>query len=75
MREARIKAELTQDELAAELGYKSAQFVSNWERGISTPPIANLRRLAEVLDVNFESMKNALKAYARAKADEKLERA
>lgn len=30
---ARIKADITQGELAKKLGYKSPQMVSNWERG------------------------------------------
>lgn len=38
LREFRRKAGITQHELSDALGYESAQFVSNWERGISTPP-------------------------------------
>jgi len=34
---------LTQREVAAALGYSSAQFVSNFERGIAAPPVRRLQ--------------------------------
>ncbi len=49
LRDARKKAGLSQGELGAIFGYTCGQFVSNWERGISLPPIETLPRLAEVL--------------------------
>lgn len=48
LREKRIQANLSQMDVAKKLGYTSAQFVSNWERGLSNPPIATLRRLSEI---------------------------
>ena len=35
----REAAKLTQAEVATQIGYTSPQFISNWERGISHPPL------------------------------------
>ncbi len=40
---------LTQRELAEALGYGSAQFVSDWEREYSRPPVPKIRRLSKLL--------------------------
>lgn len=48
-KQARVKANFTQAKIAFHLGYKSSQFVSNWERGISTPPSDELLVLADFL--------------------------
>ena len=46
LKEKRTKAGLTQQEVALGLSYDTAQFVSNWERGISLPPLVALPKLA-----------------------------
>lgn len=53
-REAREKVGLTQMEVAIALGYSTAQFVSNWERGKSGVPVSVLGRLISLykLDKN-----------------------
>ncbi len=38
LRSARVSAGLTQLDVTNALGYTTAQFCSNWERGISIPP-------------------------------------
>ena len=38
LREYRIRMGITQWDVANALGYTSAQFISNWERGVSYPP-------------------------------------
>jgi transcriptional regulator with XRE-family HTH domain len=43
----RENQKLTQGEVAEFLGYSTAQFVSNWERGVSTPPMGILKTLAK----------------------------
>lgn len=48
LRHKRLLAGLSQGRVAKELGYSSAQFVSNWERGVSSPPCAVIPRLAEL---------------------------
>lgn len=44
----RVEANLTQRDVSDCLGYSSAQFVSNIERGISTTPITTAVRMAEI---------------------------
>jgi transcriptional regulator with XRE-family HTH domain len=50
IREARGQ---TQWELAQRLGYTTAQFVSNWERGVAYPAPESLELLAEALGIDF----------------------
>lgn len=45
LREKRMKAGLSQKEVALGLGYTTPQFISNWERGLSNPPISSIRKL------------------------------
>ncbi|MCB0412028.1 MAG: helix-turn-helix transcriptional regulator [Bdellovibrionales bacterium] len=50
-RQKRVDAGLTQIDLARVFGYSSSQFVSNWERGLCTPPMASMAKLCEVLKI------------------------
>jgi transcriptional regulator with XRE-family HTH domain len=69
LKEKRTKAGLTQQEVAQGLSYDTAQFVSNWERGISLPPLVALPKLAgmykvaakEFIDVMCEYQEQVLK--------------
>lgn len=58
----RIEACLTQAELATELGYSTPQFISNWERGLSQPPVDTLVVLAGLIKVNKDELFNMLLA-------------
>ena len=51
LRDKRIEAGHSQMDIAKKLGYTSAQFVSNWERGLSSPPIHTLRKLSELYQI------------------------
>ena len=51
LRARRDKAGLTQSQVATALGYETPQFVSNWERGVSLPPLGTLPQLARLLKV------------------------
>jgi transcriptional regulator with XRE-family HTH domain len=42
---------LTQLDVANHLEYTTAQFISNWERGISMPPMDTLPRLSNLLKI------------------------
>lgn len=55
MRRAREAAGLSQQEVSRKLGFTSAQFISNWERGVSGPPMKSLVRLKAIykLDTNY----------------------
>ena len=56
LKEKRTAAGLSQEEVATKLGYSTSQFISNWERGISQPPINTLKFLAKLYNVNPEEM-------------------
>ncbi|MYL56608.1 helix-turn-helix domain-containing protein [Virgibacillus halodenitrificans] len=55
LREARIKANMSQTQLSEYMGYKGKQSVANWENGYSTPTLKVAICLAEVLgkDVHY----------------------
>ena len=48
LQELRIKKNLTQREVSLRLGYSSAQFISNFERGIAAPPTKKLWELKAI---------------------------
>ena len=50
LREWREFSQLTQKQISEEVGYSTAQFVSNWERGVSYPPIDAIKPLAKILN-------------------------
>ena len=56
LREKRTHAGLSQAKVARILGYSTAQFVSNWERGISEPPLETLKVLAKLYAVSTDEM-------------------
>lgn len=49
LKRMRERAGLTQLEVSKRLQYGTKQFISNWERGVSLPPDAALRALAEIM--------------------------
>lgn len=48
LRDCRVKAGLTQTQAAERLGLSSGQFVSNWERGVSMPPMDYLPQIVKL---------------------------
>ncbi len=56
LRSAREKAGMTQIEVATKLGYSTSQFVSNWERGRSAPPMNALRPLSKMYKVSMDHL-------------------
>ncbi|HEX7675705.1 MAG TPA: helix-turn-helix transcriptional regulator [Bdellovibrio sp.] len=58
LKEKRIRAGLSQKEVAEKLGYSTAQFVSNWERGLSAPPVETLKVIAEMYNVDLDEVFN-----------------
>ena len=58
IRQCREKSGRTQAEIAKALGYSTAQFVSNWERGLSVPPFAALPRLNSLIRLNVKNFIN-----------------
>ncbi len=60
IKQKRMDADLSQKDVAEKLGYSSPQFISNWERGLSTPPIKTVKKIAELYDVSIEEFSNLL---------------
>lgn len=60
LKDKRTHAGFTQNQVAKKLGYSSPQFISNWERGLSNPPIATLKVLAELYQASSDEMFNAI---------------
>lgn len=56
LKEKRKAAGVSQSQVAEKLGYKCSQFISNWERGISSPPVGTLKDLAALYNVPDEEM-------------------
>ena len=56
LKDCRLKAGLSQKEVADHLGYDTAQFISNWERGVSSPPISSLWRLASFYGISAQKL-------------------
>lgn len=50
---------ISQDDLAAELGYKSFTTVQKWEDGTSFPKVENLNKLATIFSVDLDDLLNA----------------
>ena len=47
----RRKVGLSQRDVASKLGYSTPQFISNWERGVSYPPLGGIKKLAQLYKV------------------------
>lgn len=47
---------LTQEELSRFLGYTTKQIVSNWERGVCSPPLNKLYEICKILNLNQEEV-------------------
>ena len=56
IRYLRKKKNLSQDQIAEQLGYKSYTTIQKWETGISEPPISKLRALSELLGVDINDL-------------------
>jgi len=51
LRQKRLKQGLSQVEVAKQLGY-SSQFIANWERGVSSPPMQALKKIIDIYGIN-----------------------
>ena len=76
IRNCRVRAGLTQAEISSKLGYTSSQFVSNWERGVSMPPMGTIAVLSKmikldpkkVIDIYVDGTRSLLERQFKAKA-------
>ena len=55
IREARRKSGLSQEEMAGEIGV-SRQTISNWEKGINSPPTASLEKISQRLGISVQEL-------------------
>jgi transcriptional regulator with XRE-family HTH domain len=56
MKQKRVAAGLSQGDVADKLGYTTPQFISNWERGVSRPPINVLKKLGDLYKISSEDL-------------------
>ena len=62
----RIENGYSQEKLATLLGYSSGQFVSNWERGESFPPIDRLAKLSLLFGFEDQTLLNLFLSESKA---------
>jgi len=51
---------LTQAEVAKKLSYASPQFISNFERGLCSPPLKNLKTLVNLYQIPVDEIMNLM---------------
>mgnify|MGYP004686169519 CR=1 FL=1 len=56
IRYLRRKKNLSQDQIAEQLGYKSYTTIQKWETGTSAPQISKLRALSNILGVDINDL-------------------
>ena len=60
LKEKRLAASLSQGDVAQALGYTSPQFVSNWERDLSKPPLKIIYQLSVMYHISREEITSIL---------------
>lgn len=56
LQDKRVKAGLSQGDVATKLGYSSPQFISNFERGLCAPPLNKLKAIVQLYDLNGDEV-------------------
>lgn len=74
LKNKRIIAGFSQKDVAMKLGYSTSQFISNWERGVSQPPLSTLRKLALVFQINVDEIFSVLLESTIAQVEVDLKR-
>ncbi len=78
LKEYRLNKGLSQGAVARVLGYSSAQFVSNFERGLCSPPLQKLRVLVDLygipVDMLTELLVDSQKRLIEAHLSKKIRR-
>lgn len=72
LKELREEANLTQREVSVALGYSSAQFISNFERGIAIPPLKKLKILLRLYQFDIDRFIDLVQVAERAIMQEVL---
>lgn len=50
----RLKNNMSQEDLAGQLGYKSFTTIQKWESGVASPPLSVFIRMAELFEVDLD---------------------
>lgn len=74
LQESRAKKGLTQKDVSIALGYQTAQFVSEWERGVRSPPSSALRKLVDLYEISIDEFYEVLRAERVIHLEEVLKR-
>ncbi len=72
LKQKRQMAGLSQAFVANKLGYSSPQFVSNWERGVSEPPIETLKKLSAIYEIDVDELFEITLEHIVAKVTDKM---
>lgn len=64
LRQKREEAGLSQGDVSRKLKYSTPQFVSNWERGLSSPPLKVLKQVAEMYRVPSDQLFEMILEYS-----------
>jgi len=62
--EKRIKAGLSQKDVSDKLGYTSPQFISNYERGLCSPPLKKLKKIADLYKIKPKTIADIMVKYS-----------
>lgn len=74
LKDKRIAAGLSQRDVADRLKYSTPQFISNWERGVSQPPVSAIKKLSSMYSVPAESILSHMIETAKAEVEADLKR-
>lgn len=66
----REQAKLSQSSVAEKLSYTTPQFISNWERGLSLPPLEVLPKLIKMYGLSAEEMTDVIYRYQEVQLSE-----
>ncbi|XGC82063.1 helix-turn-helix domain-containing protein [Bdellovibrio bacteriovorus] len=56
LKSKRMAAGLSQKEVSKQMGYSTPQFISNWERGLSHPPVSSLKKLSVLYKIDAQEL-------------------
>jgi transcriptional regulator with XRE-family HTH domain len=78
LKKSRENLGLSQTFVSSKLGYTSPQFVSNWERGLSHPPLKSLKKIAKLYKLRdkelFDIFVNSYMSEVETDLRKKLQR-
>lgn len=74
LKQKRVMMGLSQKDVAEKLGYSTSQFISNWERGVSQPPLHTLRKLSNLYKISADEMFSVLLKTTIAQVEVDLKR-